>query len=60
MSRTIVIRFPKDQDEEFSLIHRLRNFGEDVFRHLRDSEKGWGEIDLAEVDAATSQFTILG
>jgi hypothetical protein len=60
MARTIVIRFPKHQAEEYNLIHRLRNYGEDVYRHLQDSDRGSGEIDLAEVDAATSQFSIRG
>jgi hypothetical protein len=56
MSRIIVIHFAQDQDEQHSLVHRLRNFGEDVFRGLRDN--GWGAVSLDEVDRATTHFAI--
>jgi hypothetical protein len=56
MSKSVVIHFEPDQDDEYSLIHRLRNFGEDVFRQLRDN--GWGEVSLHEVDRATEHFTV--
>ncbi len=58
--RTILIRFPTDQSEEFSLIHRLRNYGEDVYRYTRDHGKGTGEVELDEVDAATTEFSVRG
>ncbi|WP_439603208.1 hypothetical protein [Devosia sp.] len=59
MSGTILIKFSAGPGEEAgSLAHRLRNFGEDVFRHLRDTN--WGEIDLDEVDLATSEFAVRG
>ena len=58
--RTILIRIPTDQSDEFDLIHRLRNYGEDVYRYTRDAGKGMGEVDLDEVDAAISEFSIRG
>ncbi|HEV2514034.1 MAG TPA: hypothetical protein VGV07_02200 [Devosia sp.] len=59
MPETILIRFTASPGEEAeSMAHRLRNFGEDVFRRLRDNE--WGEIDLDEVDLATSELLITG
>ncbi|MFD2057636.1 hypothetical protein ACFSQT_32485 [Mesorhizobium calcicola] len=54
MSRSLVINFNIDQAELYGLIHRVRNFGEDVYRFLRTN--GWGEIDIGEVDAATTQL----
>lgn len=58
--RTILIRFPTDQADELILIHRLRNYGEDVYRYTRDNGKGVGELDLDEVDAAVTEFSIRG
>ena len=55
MSRTITIHFPAGQAEEFDLIHRLRNFGEDVFRFLRAND--WGSVDIEEIDRAISFFS---
>lgn len=57
MSLTVTIEFPGGQDEDRALVSRLRDFGEIVFRKL-SSEKGWGEIDLTEVDRATQDFSI--
>jgi len=45
--RTILICLLDDPAQDPSLIHRLRNYGEDVFRHVRDAGKGMGELDLA-------------
>ncbi len=57
MSATILIRFRAAPGEEPGvLIHRLRNFGEDVFRQLRESE--WGKVDIDEIDCATEEFTV--
>jgi DNA polymerase III delta subunit len=60
MPHSITIRFKSGQAEACTLIHRLRNYGEDVFRFLRDDHNEWGELDLSEVDAATEQFTVHG
>lgn len=57
MSRTVLVQFRRGQDEDRALVSRLRDFGEIVFRKL-PSEKGWGEIDLTEVDKATQDFSI--
>jgi hypothetical protein len=38
-------------------IHRLRNFGEDLFHMFRDD--GRVPIDLDEIDRATGQFSIV-
>lgn len=58
MAKIVIVQFPSDQGEQFSLVHRLRNFGEDVFRFLRDYD--WGTLDIQEVDAATTNFMITG
>jgi hypothetical protein len=44
-------------DEYLSLISRFQNFGEDVFRWLRD-KKGAGEVDFKETDGPSGQFTV--
>jgi hypothetical protein len=56
MSRSLVISFNSDQAELYGLIHRTRNFGEDVYRFLQTN--GWGEINMGEVDAAITQLII--
>ena len=56
--RTILICLLDDPAQDPSLIHRLRNYGEDVFRHVRDAGKGMGELDLAEVDSARDRFPV--
>ena len=59
MAGTILIRFTASPGEEAgSMVHRLRNFGEDVDRVLRDNN--WGEIDHDEVDHATWEFAVTG
>lgn len=58
--RTILIRFPIDQADELSLIHRLRNYGETVYHYTRNSLQGAGEVDLEELDAAAKEFSIRG
>lgn len=50
MSRTIRIRIPDDPD----LVHRFRNFGEDVFRALRVI----CSVDIHEIDRSTSTFCV--
>lgn len=56
MSCTLLIHLSPDQGEEFLIIHLFRNFGEDVFRFLRDN--AWGEVSLDEIDAASTQFSV--
>lgn len=60
LMRTILIRFPTHQSEHSGLIHRLRNYGEDVYRYTRNYGKGFGEVDIDEVDAATTEFSVRG
>jgi hypothetical protein len=38
------------------IIHRFRNFGEDVYRALRDT----CAVSIEEVDASTTSFTVRG
>ena len=56
--RTVLIRFVDDPVQDQGLIHRLRNFGEDVFHYVRDAGRGMGEVDLAEVDSAKDLFLV--
>jgi len=53
--RTIVIHF-EPQDEDIAFVHRLRNFGEDVWGQARKA--GWGTVSIDEIDRATTQFSI--
>lgn len=55
--RTIQVRIHNPTDSR-TLVHQLRNYGEDVYRHIRDSGKGFGEVNLDEVDSATDQFSV--
>ena len=58
VSRIVVIHFqPNMGEESHILVHRLGNFGEDVFRFLRDSQ--WGTVDLGEVDRAKTHFSVI-
>lgn len=36
------------------MIHRFRNFGEDIYRLLRET----CSVDIDEIDAATSSFVV--
>ncbi len=36
------------------IVHRFRNFGEDVYRSLRDT----CSVSIEEVDASTTSFTV--
>ncbi|MEQ1950646.1 hypothetical protein [Mesorhizobium sp. CN2-181] len=56
MTRSLTIHFDPAQAEQFLLIHRVQNFGEDVFRELRVTQ--WGEIDIHEVDTATDCLVV--
>ena len=53
--RTVEVRLA-DRSQQSDLVHRMRNYGEDVYRYTRDN--GMGEVDLGEVDAAKSHFSI--
>jgi len=52
MKRDMIVEIPNDGGWDF--VHRFRNFGEDVFRALRDS----CSVDIHEIDASTSQFSV--
>ena len=43
-------------DEDIVIVHRVRNFGETLFRHFRDSDRG--SIDLKQVDRATRSLVV--
>jgi hypothetical protein len=53
--RKIVIDFDTQPDRH-ALVHRVRNFGEDLYRACR--EDGWLEISLDEVDRATNRLIV--
>jgi hypothetical protein len=53
--RKIIIEFDP-QPDRYALVHRVRNFGEDLYRVCR--EDGWAEISLDEVDRATNQLIV--
>jgi hypothetical protein len=55
MPRWIVIDFDQERDPH-SLMHRVRNFGEDLYRACRDD--GWAEISLADVDRAMDRLRV--
>ncbi len=46
---------PDGPDDD--LVHRLRNFGEDLYRGF--SLSGQADISLDEIDAATTEFHVL-
>jgi hypothetical protein len=56
MAPDIVIDFevPTDSSARADIVHRIRNFGEDLYRELKRS--GLAEIDLDEVDRAIDQI----
>jgi hypothetical protein len=54
LSGTIRVRIPDDADPTGTIVHRFRNFGEDIFRVLRDI----CSVDLDEIDRCTSTFCI--
>jgi hypothetical protein len=43
-------------DEDIETVHRVRNFGETLFRHFRDSDGGF--IDLEQVNRATRSVVV--
>ena len=54
MSRCIIII--AFQDSEGALVHRIRCFGEDLFREFSPGDKA--VIDFNEVDRATNQLSV--
>lgn len=56
MAHSLMINFDPGQAEPNSLRHRIRNFGEAIYRYLQTNE--FGEMALAEVDRATTQLMI--
>ena len=56
MSQIVIVHLVPRQLEPNDSVHRLRNFGEDVFRQLREDD--WGTVGLYEIDRATTQFAI--
>jgi len=60
MSTRITIAFDSNVHPETvdsNLVHRLRNFGEDLYREF--STSGFAEISLNEVDSATSELRVV-
>ena len=57
MPREIVINFVfRDDQPATSEIHRIRNFGEDLWRACKAD--GWAAIPLEQVDRATNQLRV--
>lgn len=57
MAWRVTIIFPDHVgDEGIALLHRVRNFGETLFRHFRDT--GRGLIELEQVDRATRSLVV--
>src|SRR6266480_3627351 len=56
MSRTMsaAIKIEISGPPTSEVIHRFRNFGEDIYRLLRDT----CSVDIDEIDAATSSFVV--
>jgi hypothetical protein len=52
MSVTLEVMVPDDGEQTF--VHRFRNFGEDVYRALRDE----CDVSIHEIDASTTSFMI--
>ena len=52
MSRAIRVEISDEPTSD--IVHRFRNFGEDVYRSLRDT----CSVSIAEIDACTTSFTV--
>jgi len=55
MPQVIEIAFDERPGDE-TLVHRVRNFGEDLWRFFRTGEQA--KIDLGAVDAATARLQL--
>jgi len=53
MARTLKVQLTTPNPE---LVHQWRNFGEDVYRALRDQ----CDVSIQEIDASTSEFHLRG
>jgi hypothetical protein len=56
MPQLVEITFDERPGDE-TLVHRVRNFGEDLWRSFRTGDRA--KIDLAAVDAATTSLELL-
>jgi hypothetical protein len=56
MAKEILIKFDYSGSEEFIFIHRIRNFGEDVYRLTLATRYASTSID--EIDRATSEIRL--
>jgi hypothetical protein len=57
LPQEIIIDFDFRTDQNASTeIHRIRNFGEDLYRACRDD--GWASVSLQQVDRATNQLRV--
>ena len=58
MARRIIIDFdlPTERRDRNALIHRIGNFGEELYHACVDD--GWASIPLEEIDRATSQLRV--
>jgi hypothetical protein len=52
----IVVTLEAKPSEIRDLIHQFQNFGEDVYRWVRDNHAG--EVDFREIDGPTGKFAI--
>jgi hypothetical protein len=48
------IKIAVSDEPTSDIVHRFRNFGEDVYRALRDT----CSVSIEEVDASTTSFTV--
>lgn len=59
MSWRVILTFPAMvRDEDNDLLHRVRNFGETLFKHFR--EHSHASVSLEEVDRATDTLVVEG
>jgi hypothetical protein len=58
MARQLLIDFdlPALAKDRNALIHRVRNFGEELFHACK--EDGWASVSLQEIDRATNQICV--
>jgi hypothetical protein len=58
MARHILIDFdlPAQARDRNILIHRVQNFGEELFHACK--EDGWASVSLQEIDRATNQLCV--
>lgn len=54
-TKRIVVHFPDVRPGDFELIHRVRNYGEELFREYRDTRKA--RVALDDIDAAINRIS---